>query len=78
VAGRSFSPRSVWRPTLRKSDPSRLCGFRVSYRVPTASPPMGLTGAAGAGKQRLQWHYFPPALTRRRTLRKDEPTSRVL
>lgn len=63
VAGRSFSSRSVWGPTLRKSDQSRQCRFRVCYRVPTASPPMGIPGAAGAGQQRPKWRYFSPALT---------------
>jgi hypothetical protein len=68
VAGQSLPPRYVWAPTLRKSDlAARRRRYRVWYRVPTASSPMGShanpTGAAGAGQHRLKWRHFSPALT---------------
>lgn len=63
VAGKPFPPGFVSGPTLRKSDLSKRC--RVSYRVLTASTPMGChtSGAAGSGQKRLKWRHFSPALT---------------
>lgn len=63
AAGKSFPPRFVSVPTLRKSDLSKRC--RVCYRVLTASSPMGChtSGAAGSGRHRRKWRRFSPALT---------------
>jgi hypothetical protein len=65
VAGKSLPPRHVWAPTLRKADSSaRRRRYRVWFRVPTASSPMGShANAAGAGQHRLNWRHFSPALT---------------